>query len=318
MSSTCAAAWTPVRSLRTLCQALALSNGWDGEMIELARGHKHGLPVANPVLLAAGTVGYGETLPRGLDLAQLGGVVIGPVMANSQGGSAPPRVAESPGGLVVEQGGQNRGLAATLRRFAKLWPRLGCPVVAQVADVDARGMGKVAAALAEAQGIGGLELLPLTTDRDEAVRMVKTVARQADLPIWVKVRLEVAETWASTLAAAGAHGLVIGQPPRGQLVTGSAPPWDAIGTHTGIPVDGALYGPLTFGLMLPVLRAVAQLKLPVALIACGGIHTPVQLHQALAAGADAVQVESAVWVEPALPTWLVGAWLSRTDGETTA
>jgi dihydroorotate dehydrogenase len=174
-------------------------------------------------------------------------------------------------------------------------------------------MAKVAAALAEASGIMGLELLPLTDDRDEAVRMVKSVTRQADVPVWVKPRLEVAEAWARPLADAGAHALVIGQPPRGRLAAGPKPPWHALGTLPGTPVDGALYGPLTFGLMLPVLAAVAKLALPTALIACGGIHTPEQMAQALEAGADAVQIDSAVWVEPGLPLWLVGAWLSRSS-----
>ncbi len=267
-------------------------------MIDLGPGHKQGLPVANPILIAGGTVGYGEATPRGLDLSQLGGVVVGPIMANSRGGSAPPRVAHGVGGLVLDSGGQNRGVKGTIARFAKLWPRIGCPVVAQVADVGAQGMGKVAAQLAECRGILGFELLPLTHDREEAVRMVKAVARQTDLPIWVKLRLELAEAWAGAMVDAGANALVLGQAPRGQLVA-----------LDGTVVDGALFGPLTFGLMLPALRAVAQMGLPAALIACGGIHTPNQLEQALAAGAHAIQVDSAFWVEPALPMWLLGAWL---------
>jgi dihydroorotate dehydrogenase (NAD+) catalytic subunit len=266
-------------------------------MIDLGPGHKQGVPVANPILLAGGSIGYGEAIPRGPALARLGGVVVGPIMASSRGGLPPPRVAHGLGGLVLEHGGQNRGVKGAITRYAKLWPRLGCPVVAQVADVDARGMGRMAALLAECRGIVGVELLPLTDNRDEAVQMVKAVAREADLPIWVKVRLPWTEAWAAALVDAGAHGLVVGQAMRGQL---SAP--------TGV-VEGALYGPLTFGLMLPVLRATAQLALPAALIACGGIHTPAQLEQALDAGADAVQIDSAFWVEPSLPLWLLDAWM---------
>jgi dihydroorotate dehydrogenase len=66
---------------------------------------------------------------------------------------------------------------------------------------------------------------------------------------------------------------------------------------------------LTFALMLPVLRAMARLQLPAALIACGGIHTVAQMEQALDAGASAVQVDTALWVEPALPNWLALAWV---------
>jgi dihydroorotate dehydrogenase len=68
---------------------------------------------------------------------------------------------------------------------------------------------------------------------------------------------------------------------------------------------------LAFALVLPVLRAVARLKLPAALIACGGIHTIEQMEQAMDGGADAIQVDTAVWVEPALPKWLATAWAER-------
>ena len=90
---------------------------------------------------------------------------------------------------------------------------------------------------------------------------------------------------------------MVGHPLRGE-----------VGLKSGQVVSGGLYGPLTFALMLPVLRSVVALNLPVAVIACGGIHTAAQMQQALEAGANAVQIDSAVWVEPALPNWLVTDW----------
>ena len=266
-------------------------------MIELAPGHKQGLPSTNPVWIAGGMVGYGEAVGRGLNLAEVGGVVIGPILASSRAGSARPRVAETPGGMVLETGWQNRGVSNVLARHSKLWPSLGSPVVAQLVDSDARSMGKIAARMGAAPGILGIEIVPLTDDVAVAARMVRIVVQSADLPVWVKLPLHDAVAWAKPLAEVGANGLVIGQPPRGQL-----------GTEARGLVSGALYGPLTFALMLPVLRAVARLQLPVALIACGGVHTAQQLEEALDAGASAVQVDSAVWVEPALPHWLIAAW----------
>ena len=58
--------------------------------IELAPNHKLGLSVGNPVLLGAGAIGCGEAVPKGLDPARLGAVVIGPVRSGSRGGT-PPR-----------------------------------------------------------------------------------------------------------------------------------------------------------------------------------------------------------------------------------
>lgn len=269
-------------------------------MIELAPGHKQGLPSLNPVWVAGGMVGYGEAVPRGLQMAGLGGVVVGPVMASSRAGAALPRVAQTVGGIVLESGWQNRGASSAINRYGKLWANLGCPVVVQLVDADARSMGKLAGRVASVPGVAGLELVPLTHELDVAARMVRNASQASDLPVWVKVSLSEAVGWAKVLVEAGANGLVVGQAPRGEL--GLVP--------AGV-VSGALHGPLVFALTLPVVRAVAHLNLPAALIACGGIHTVAQMNEALAAGADAIQVDTAVWVEPALPNWLVSAWAER-------
>jgi dihydroorotate dehydrogenase (NAD+) catalytic subunit len=243
-------------------------------------------------------VGYGEAIGRGTNLAELGGVVVGPILASSRAGASLPRVAQTTGGMVLETGWQNRGVSNAVARHGKLWLNLGCPVVAQVVDADARSMGKLAARVASVPGVAGLELLPLTQDGEVAARMVRNVVQACDLPVWVKLPLSEGMAWGELLVKAGANGLVMGQPLRGQL-----------GSHEGGVVSGGLYGPLTFALMLPVLRAMARLQLPAALIACGGIHTVAQMEQALDAGASAVQVDTALWVEPALPNWLALAWV---------
>jgi dihydroorotate dehydrogenase (NAD+) catalytic subunit len=269
-------------------------------MIELAPGHKQGLPTANPLWIAGGMIGYGEATPRGLNLAALGGVVAGPIMAMSRAGADLPRMAQTPGGMVLETGWQNRGASNVIANYAKLWPKLGCPVVAQVVDEDARRMAKVAERIASVAGVAGLELVLLTQEVKNATSMVRSVLRVCDLPIWVKLSLENAVAWAAPLAEIGVNGLVIGQPPRG-----------ALATQHGAVVNGGLYGPLSFALTLPVLQAVARLQLPVALIACGGVHSVEQLYAALDAGASAVQIDSALWIEPALPNWLVEEWGER-------
>lgn len=272
--------------------------------IDLAPGGKESLAVANPVLVAGGMIGYGEVLPRGLDLAGLGAAVIGPFTAAPRSGHAGPRYGAGVGGMVVESGGQSRGVSAAVSKFAKQWQRLPCPVVAQVVAESVREAGKIIARLQEVEGLAGLELVPTGTEADTARRMVQAAVAESDRPIWVKLRLETAATWAAELVAAGAQGLVVGQAPRGRLPS----------PH-GEMVAGDLYGPLVFGLMLDALVAVARLELPVALIACGGIHTVAQMETALAAGARAVQIDSALWVEPGLPNRLAAAWTARTRAE---
>jgi dihydroorotate dehydrogenase (NAD+) catalytic subunit len=269
-------------------------------MIELAPRHKVGLPVKNPILLAGGTIGYGETMHPGVHSQRLGAVVIGPITLNSRAGNESPRLAEVNGGMVLAQGLQNRGLASALKQFAKVWPRLGCPVIAQIADDQPAALVKVAGQLTSDSGLSGLELLlPATADAEITRTLVRTATRQSDLPLWVKLPLATATLLAPIAVEAGAVGLVVGQPMLGAGLHLTAD------GDTPLSVSGALFGPLAFASMLTALLSVAKLALPSALIACGGIHTLAQVKQAIHAGAQAVQIDSAVWVEPGLPARLV-------------
>ncbi len=267
--------------------------GKASQWIDLAPNHKLGLMVANPLLLGAGAIGYGEAVPRGLDPAQLGAVVVGPLLSGSRGGTPPPRLAHANGGIVLDTGLQNRGVNNAIQQYGKLWEKLGCPVIVQVVESHPPTLAKIADKLAQVRGLQGIELLP--PDEIDGARLgtlVRTVDRSCELPVWVKLPLAKAAALAPAACEAGAVGLVVGQAPSAtamRMVDGELR-----------PVRGLLYGPLVFTQMLDVLLQVAALGLPAALIACGGIHTQEQVRQALAAGAQAVQIDSAVWVEPGL------------------
>ena len=150
------------------------------------------------------------------------------------------------------------------------------------------------------EGLHGLELLlPADVDASLLAALVRTAEKISELPIWVKLPLANAAALAPVAVDAGAVGLVVGQ----------ALPGAAIRRVDGsdATVRGPLYGPLAFPPMLATLLDVAALHLRAALIASGGIHTIEHVRQALAAGAAAVQVDSAVWVEPGLAGWLARA-----------
>lgn len=277
-------------------------------MIDLAPGHKLGLVVANPVLLAAGIIGMGEATTAEARLAELGAVVIGPIRRGGQAGPPAPRLAEMSGGVVLNGSEQNRALPAVLRRFARLWPRLGCPVVVQLADREPRQVAAAAEQLSTVAGVSAFELvIPEWADATWVSQAVAGIERTSDLPLWVKVPLANAASLAAAAHQAGAVGIVVGQ-----WLTAAAPRLDTaigapyeVGTAMYSPktplVQGHLFGPLTFAPMLAALLAVRRLDLGTALIACGGIHTLAQARQALAAGADALQIDSAAWIEPGLP-----------------
>ncbi len=263
--------------------------------IDLAPHHKRGLPVANPVLLAGGTIGAGEALLGGADegvqTARLGAVVVGPILRHSRAGSEPPRLGETVGGFVLGTGLQNRGVSAAVRKLSAGWARLGCPVVAQVADSQPDALAETVERLGRVESLAGLELL-VSPHQElwQVTELVETATSASDLPLWVKLPLDYAADWAEDVYGAGAVGLVVGQPLPGA----------ALHASTGQPVTGALHGPAAFAPMLRALLAVAKLRLPCALIACGGIYTIEQARQALNAGADALQIDSAIWAEPGL------------------
>ncbi len=285
-------------------------------MIDLAPNHKLGLQIANPVLLAGGSIGYGEAVYKGLDLARLGAVVVGPILLNSRLGATTPRLASTNGGFVLETGMQNRGIAAVLKHFAKAWSRLGCPVIAQIADSQPSALAKVAAQLTSDQQLSGLELLlPRNANAELTRSLLRVVIQSSDLPVWVKLPLDRAVGLAPHAVEAGAVGLVIGQPLIGAAFYAGSGRFEATAEQANPTVTGSLFGPLAFAPMLAALSAVAKLALPCALLACGGIHTLAQAQQALQAGAQAVQLDSAIWVEPGLPGRLVDELGSLSNGK---
>ena len=85
----------------------------------------------------------------------------------------------------------------------------------------------------------------------------------------------------------------------------------------GRPWSRAGFWAPVFAATLRGVAQVARLKLPCALIAAGGVHTVDQVRQALEAGAQAVQIDSALWVEPGLANRLAAQMASPTPDPTT-
>ncbi len=279
-------------------------------MIDLAPNHKLGLIVDNPILLAGGSIGYGEAIHAGLDLSKLGGAVVGPVLLKSRAGAPPARLHEFDGGVTIATGLQNRGLDATLRTHSRLWPRLGCPVIVQVADDNPRSLARVVQKLDIIEGVVGFELLlPNEIDTYALRTLIRMVVDSCDLPLWVKLPIARAVELAPVCVHYEAVGLVVGTANSRSVVSGSVVSMseNSDSLNTDSLNTAYTYGPFVFPHMLSVLGQIATLRLDCALIACGGIHNVEQVKQVLAAGARAVQIDSALWVEPGLPGRLVDA-----------
>lgn len=264
-------------------------------MLNLAPSHKVGLPLQHPLLLAAGTVSYGECLPPGVDLSRIGGIVVGPVTAQSQSGRHGPRLVATHSGMILDTGGQNRGVEAATRRFSPLWESLPCAVIVQVADVQSADLRHTLGVLAQAGGIDAIELLIPESASVKAIRAhIETAKTQTDLPLLVHLPLHRAARLAEIVLDCDIETLSLGDAPPGALLRTLVED-----SRQPLPVvRGQFYGPANFAPMVHALTAIRPAHPRARLIASGGIHSPAMARQAIALGADAIALDSVVWIDP--------------------
>src|SRR4051794_11806965 len=101
--------------------------------VDLAPGHKHGLRLRNPVLVASGTFGYGTEYQKLIDIQQLGAICSKGITPRPRAGNATPRIAETPSGMLNAIGLQNIGVKRVVADLAPIWARWEVPVIANVA-----------------------------------------------------------------------------------------------------------------------------------------------------------------------------------------
>lgn len=277
--------------------------------VELAPRHKQGLTLASPVMLAAGVVGYGDALPPGLELTRIGAYVTAPVTRRPWQGQ-PPRVVEVPGGVLWQRGLWNPGVRSVIRDFAGWWRRGPAPVIVHLGGHEPGDLAAVASILEQTPGVAGLEvdMPPAATPEDEdpidlAVTLVRVVREAADLPLLLRLPLHAGDEAVQAVLDAGVDALVLAQPPAGLV-------FDAA---SGTTTRGGLHGP---GLAPQIAARLAELAgwTGAPLVACGGVHSVQDALTYLAVGAVAVQLDTAIWVDPGLPARIAAALSGGTPG----
>ena len=247
-------------------------------LIELAPSNKRSLTLAHPLMLASASTTD----------ARLGGIVTLAFTLHARAGAPPPRVVEIPGGCLVRTGAANPGLSRTLRdsRIRRSWAESRAPIIVALAAQGARDWPAMSARLEQVEGVGGIELqLNPVLDAAGTIRATRAAT---ELPILAKLDLDNAVAIAADCLAAGANALVIGRAPRGMVML------------NGKPWHGRLFGPATKPFALRAVADLAALKLDAPLVACGGIHSVEDAREFLVAGAAAVEIDSAAWIDPSL------------------
>jgi dihydroorotate dehydrogenase (NAD+) catalytic subunit len=263
------------------------------------------LRLRNPILAASGTFGYGVEFAHLVDLNGLGGLVVKGLSREPIEGAPPPRLCETPSGMLNAVGLQNVGVRAFVAEKLPALRKYNTVVLANVFGYCLEDYVEVIRTLEDAEGLAGYELnisCPnvkkggMQFGNDPAqVGEVVAAARKAAVrrPLWVKLSPLVADIGLIGRAAesAGADALTVA----------NTYPAMAVDTRTLNSRLGNLTGGLSGPAIKPItLRLVWESKKAVRIpvIGLGGVETVEDVLEYLAVGASAVQVGTASFADP--------------------
>jgi dihydroorotate dehydrogenase (NAD+) catalytic subunit len=256
----------------------------------------------NPVLCASGTFGYGIEQPEAA--AGLGGIVTKTVTLEPRAGNPPPRIMETPSGMLNSIGLQNVGVERFVAEKLPALAQLGRPIIVSVGGRSDEDFDRVIARLDDAPGIAAYELniscpnvreggIEFCQVPSAAAKVIATARRRSRRPLWAKLSPNVTSigALARVCEESGADALT------------------AINTFVGMAIDleerravlpgvtGGLSGPAIRPLALARVREVVRnVKIPV--IGVGGIVTGRDVLEFLLIGARAVQIGTSQFLRP--------------------
>lgn len=267
-----------------------------------------GIRLPMPALAAAGCLGTGRELGALVDVTSLGGVVTRTLTYEASRGAPTPRVAESPAGIVTAVGTQNPGVRVFVENDLPALAATGVPVIASVGGSRLAEFLSVTAALHVRPGVVALEVSvsgpdaerggqPFYTRIERMSEIVGSVARLAHVPVFAKLPALLPDLVdaAHACVRVGAHGLTLidgvpamaVDPGRSRTRLGSA-----IGTLSGPAIK-----PIAVAAVYRVAKAIPR----VPIMGVGGIATAEDALEFMLAGAWAVQLGTALLVNPDAP-----------------
>lgn len=262
------------------------------------------LMLKNPVMTASGTFGYGEEYAEFIDLNRLGAVVVKGLSLKPREGNPPPRIIETPSGMLNSIGLQNIGIERFIREKLPFLRQFDTAVIVNFFGDSIEEYREAAMALKDVEGIHGLEMnisCPnkeagwsiFGTDPKTTYKVVSSVRKVTKLPLIVKLSPNVTDISMMSMVAeeAGADAISL------------------INTITGMAIDIKTKRPklanITGGLSGPAIRPIAvrmvweasrSVRIPI--IGMGGIMNHEDAIEFILAGATAVAVGTANFVNP--------------------
>ena len=266
-----------------------------------------GIKLKNPVMTASGTFGYGEEFSPFIDLDKLGAMVLKGIILKPKMGNPPPRVIETPSGMLNAIGLQNVGVEVLIKEKLPYLKKFNTPVIINISGDTIEEYVELAQRLEEVSaemGVAGLEVniscpnvkkggMAWGTDAKATYKIVSSIQKATTLPLIVKLTPNVTDikTIAQAAEEAGADALSL------------------INTLVGMAVDidsrkpklanisGGLSGPAVKPVALWLVWQVFQtVKIPI--IGIGGIIKIEDALEFIIAGARAIEIGTANFVNP--------------------
>jgi len=262
------------------------------------------LYLRNPVMTASGTFGYGEEFASLVDLHRLGAIIVKGVSLVPRSGNPPPRTVETPAGMLNAIGLENVGIEGFIVEKLPFLQKIDTPVIVNILGDTVDDYGRLAARLNEVDGVAAIEIniscpnvkeggVAFGTDPAMAHAVTAAVRENYQGPMVVKLSPNVTDITviARAVQEAGADAVSLINTVLGM----------AIDIATGRPklanIVGGLSGPAIKPIALRMVWQVAKsVKIPV--VGIGGITTPEDAIEFLLAGASAIQVGTANFINP--------------------
>ncbi len=265
------------------------------------------LTLRNPIILASGTAGFGIELAETIDLSKIGAIVTKTLTASPREGNPPPRIWETECGMINSIGLENPGIDLFIKEIAQQLEDIDTKIVVSIGGENEEEFAELAHKIDSIEHIAAIELnlscpnvkrggIQFGQNPRLVEKVVLMVKKSTDKPIWAKLTPQVSDIVEIAKAAeeGGASAVVVG----------NTIPAMAIDIWSGKPRLGAITGGLSGPAIHPVaVELVFKLhgKIGIPIIGCGGVTKPEDAVELMLAGASAVQIGTATFIDHKLP-----------------